>query len=53
MKLVRYKLRKKAKKQYILNQLQPGVAYLCHLKTSLGFLIFSGDIDKQHRAAMG
>ena len=28
MKLVRYKLRKKAKKQNILNPLQPGVAYL-------------------------
>ena len=34
--------------------LQPGAAYLYPLKTSenLGFLMFSGGIDKQHRAVM-
>ena len=38
-----------------LNPLQPGVDYLYPLKTSenLGFLMFSGGIDKQYRAVMG
>ena len=39
------------------NPLQPNVAYLYHLKTSAnlpkGFLLFSGGIDKKHRAVMG
>ena len=34
------------------NPLQPGVAFLYPLKT-LGFLMFSEGIEKQHRAAMG
>ena len=35
-----------------LNPLQPGIAYLYPLKTSenLGFLMFSGGINKKHRA---
>ena len=34
----------------------PGVAYLCtpseNIRKPLGFLMFSGGIDKQHRAVM-
>ena len=38
-----------------INPLQPSVASLYPLKTSenLGFLMFSGGIDKQHWAVMG
>ena len=38
------------------NPLHPGVAFLYPLKTSkrsLGFLMFSGGIDKQHKPVMG
>ena len=35
-----------------INPLEFGVAYL-YLKKPLGFLMFSGGIDKQHRAVMG
>ena len=40
----------------LLIPLQPGVAFLYPLKTSenlLGFLLFSGGIEKQHRVVMG
>ena len=39
-----------------INPLQPGVAFLYPLKTSenlKGFLMFSGGIEKQHRAVIG
>ena len=36
------------------DSLQPGVAYLPpeNIRKPLGFLMFSGGIDKQHRAVM-
>ena len=40
---------------FLINPLEPGIAYLYSLKiseNSLGFLIFSGGIDKQRRAVM-
>ena len=39
---------------FILNPLQPSVAYVYSLKISelLGFLMLSGGIDKQHWAVM-
>ena len=39
----------------LFNQLQPDVAYLYPLKTSenIGFMMFSGHMDKQHRAVIG
>ena len=45
---------KKTRKK-VMNPLQPGVAYLYPLKPirkPIGFLMFSGDIDKQKRAVM-
>ena len=39
-----------------LNPLQPGVAYLYppeSVRKPLDFLMFSGSIDKQHRAVIG
>ena len=39
-----------------INPLQPGVTFLFPLKTSetpLGFLMFSGGIEKQHLAVKG
>ena len=38
------------------NPLQPGAAFLYppdNIRKPLGFLVFSGSMEKQHRAAMG